>query len=238
MGTGIAEIITLPICTTKTRFQTNLEYKSINSVVKDIYKSEGLRGFYRSSFPAILSQILSTSFKYTVYQSLKKYNDSNTFTANAINGLFGAFLTSLITHPIDVIKVNQQMNTFVPKRYIQGGISAWYKGYSKTITKNAFGAVLYLPLYDKINFHLKNPFFSSFYTSIIATIILHPIDLFKVRHVGNQKNIYMINESVQQQNAKSNPYFKRVFRGLNLNLLRVVPHFTIAMTIAEEIRKR
>jgi hypothetical protein len=227
-STSIAEILTLPICTVKTRFQTNLHYTSISQVAKDIYTLEGMKGFYRSSSASLTSQVLTTSLKYTSYQALKKYNGSNTFIANALNGVLGGFITSLIVHPIDVIKINQQMNTFSPRSYMRGGLRTWYKGYTKTIAKNTFGSILFFPIYDTFKSYLHNPLTASFCTSIIATTLLHPIDLFKTRHIGNQKDVYMISNSKQP--------LKALFRGLHINLLRAVPHFTIAMTLAEKIK--
>ena len=73
IGTGISEIVTLPICTIKTNFQ-NTNSISIISTIKDIYLREGFKSFYKASFPAIFSQIFSTSSKYVLY----RYIDNNT----------------------------------------------------------------------------------------------------------------------------------------------------------------
>ena len=220
IGVGIAEFITLPICTAKTVFQTNLNHRSMIDVFKHIYQTNGLRGFYNASYVASSTQIIATSLKYTSYQFLKKYNNSNTFLSNAINGVVANISVSLVTHPLDVVRINQQLCTFNFNQYIKNP-TAWYQGYRFTLGKNIMGGIIYLPLYDLMNQRIMNPMLSGFTTAIIGTVIMHPIDLFKTRTIGNQSNIYIQN----------------IFRGLGINLARIVPHFTIMMTVIDWIKK-
>ena len=46
IGIGLAELITLPICTIKTNFQ-NSNKNSIMVVTKNFYKNYGIKGYYR-----------------------------------------------------------------------------------------------------------------------------------------------------------------------------------------------
>ena len=85
-GTAIAEIITLPLCTSKTYYQTNLEYNSIKDVYIKIYKTKGIFGFYNASFPAISSQIINTTTKFTFYHFIK--NQRKTTDKDLFNNIF------------------------------------------------------------------------------------------------------------------------------------------------------
>ena len=71
IGTLSAEIITLPICTIKTVYQNNHTHKSIKSTINHIIKNNGYRGFIQASPHAILSQLVSTSTKFSFYHKIK-----------------------------------------------------------------------------------------------------------------------------------------------------------------------
>jgi hypothetical protein len=266
-ATGIAEIITLPVCTLKTNFQ-NSSSTSIVETVKNIYTKEGVKAFYKASFPAITSQMFSTSTKYVMYKYLddrnffsslqphnqKGYHETKSnHSAKIVNGILSGILISLVTHPLDVVKINLQNVMFKsssydkPKVYsststsFHNKLKVYYQGYSKTLSKVIVGSALFFPLKDiysdffkkqqernhksKSNndaFHLSLK--SSFCSAITSTIIIHPIDYLKTRHIGNQ-TLY----------NGWNP--KIYYKGISLNLLRVVPHFTITMTLIDIMTK-
>ena len=67
IATGVAEIVTLPICTLKTVYQNTSSVSFVESA-KKIYITSGIKGFYKASVPAIMSQMFSTSSKYAFYR--------------------------------------------------------------------------------------------------------------------------------------------------------------------------
>jgi hypothetical protein len=83
------------------------------------------------------------------------------------------------------------------------GVYLLYRGYSKVLV----GSLLFFYLYDFINDKVSNAFISSFMSAI---------DYLKVKHVYNSSHTEIYKS-------------KLIFKGLSLNLLRVVPHFTIIM---------
>ena len=109
IGVIIAEIITLPICTVKTNFQTG-NFNNIKSAYNYIYQNYGIKGFYDAKLSAIASQTISTTSKFFFYNVIKDYRKTNSkdLINNAVNGAIGGILGSLFSHPIDVIKVEQQ----------------------------------------------------------------------------------------------------------------------------------
>ena len=219
-STALAEIITLPICTIKTQYQ-NTASNSIIGTFRDILKTEGFKGFYNASVPAILSQTFSTSSKYVMY----RYFEEKKYANKMINGMASGFFSSLVTHPIDSLKIHWQMRTpFLPE-YNKYGPSLFYRGYSKTFGKMMLSSSLFFPLYDylyqKSN---KNAIVASFGSALISTTTMQPLDYLKTRHIYNQPLYQGWNPAI---------YYK----GLSLNLLRVVPHFMIVMTSIDYLNK-
>lgn len=215
IATAVAEVTTIPLYTLKTNFQ-NTTADNIRQAFQSIWKSHGIKGFYNASGWAIGSQVLSTSSKYTLYRYLQPYTPNN-FVA----GCLGGILTSLMTHPIDVVKIHSQMHTpFLPELN-KVGPSIFYRGYSKSFSKSAVGSLFYYPLYDLFNTQLHNPTQAAILSAISSTIILQPFDYLKTRHVYNQQF-----------------HYTQLFRGLILNLFRVVPHFTITMVLIDHFKSR
>ena len=214
IATAIAEIVTLPLCTLKTNYQNT--HSSIRETIFNIWKHHGVRGFYRASFPAIASQVLTTTLKYTLYNQLKR--ECNTFAAGALSGI----LSSLVTHPIDVVKVHWQMATPLRPVFIREGCKFFYRGYKQTLIKTTCGSALFYPLFD-IFHEYTNAFLASVASAIVSTTLTQPIDYIKTRR--------MYGLSLNGWNIL--PYY----RGLSLNLGRVVPHFTITMTMIDYLKR-
>lgn len=231
VGTVFAEIITLPICTAKTNYQTNLQYKSMFDVYKNIFKTRGFYGFYSASLPAICSQVVSTSSKFTFYNYIKNYRNtqSNDIKNNVVNGAIGGICASMFSHPIDVVKIHQQNNISFMAELKKIGSPLIYRGYSKTLIRSIMVTSLIFPFYDFYKSKFANIFIASALSASTATIFLHPIDILKVRHISGQP-LYL-----NFGNAKDN--IKYYYRGIHINLMRVVPHFIITMFIAEKIKK-
>ena len=232
LGAGVAEIATLPICTVKTNFQNH--HLSIINTIKKIYHKSGIKGFYSASYPAIGGQIISSASKYTLYNGLTEFIP-NVFLAGAISG----FLSSLITHPIDVIKIYQQMNTPFYLDLRKEGPKLFYRGYSKTFIKATIGSSLFFPLFDTLkDYTLYIPKFAhgkfcqrnevslplaALGSALISTSIMQPIDYMKTRQVyGNSIKLGF------------NPI--NYYRGYGLNLTRIVPHFVIMMLTLEAVK--
>lgn len=225
IGTLGAEIITLPICTVKTIYQNNPMHKSIGYTVKNIIETTGYKGFIQASPHAVLSQVISTSTKYTFYHKIKKFRqtDSNDLISNSFNGLVGGILGSFFSHPIDVWKNYVQRNeyfnwkSFNPKLY--------YQGYTASIYKNAVLYSCLFPLYDYYKKKFNNVLISSVFTTMTVSAIIQPFDYYKtVKMAGTNVKFDMGN-------------IKQFGRGFNLMLLRSVPHFLITMGITEKIKK-
>ena len=228
LSASIAEIITLPICTIKTNYQ-NTNSSSIVSTTKNIYNSKSIRGFYNSSVPAVCGQAFSTSSKYTLYRYFESIEGeySKKYYVKILNGLAAGITSSLITHPIDTMKVSLQMgNSFSSymSEFRQLGAKLIYRGYSKTFIKVLSSAAFFLPIYDIIRSKQYNPFVSAFLSAVISTTIMHPVDYLKTRHIANLPLFHGYNPIT---------YYK----GYSLNLARIVPHFILMMYFIDRFER-
>ena len=232
IGTAVAEIITLPICTIKTNYQTHLHYKSIFHTYKNIMNTYGIRGFYSALYSSLFSQVASTATKFTFYSYIKNLRNTQQkdIKNNILNGAIGGIMSSIIVHPTDVCKVHQQNNMSFINELRKIGPSLMYRGYSKSLAKNIFLTALIYPFYDFYTATFSNFFIAAILSSITVTLILHPIDYLKIRHISGQ-NLYLDYSSIPI-------YFKYYYRGLHINLIRIIPHFMITMFITENIKKK
>ena len=224
-ATLTAELLTLPICTVKTVYQTG-SFTNPREAIRYIWQNYGLKGFYRASVPAVAAQIFSTASKYHFYRYLEdKDNNEKTHLRSIKNGIISGIGVSLVTHPLDVVRTLRQRGDKL--RLQPSLLTLPYRGYSKTFGKTFIGSCLYFPLYDMFQHTMdyKHPSVSSFLTAVIATTIMQPLDYLKVRHISNL-SLYDAGWQLQ-----------RYFKGLPLNLARVVPHFMIIMTATEYLKR-
>lgn len=222
LSAGIAEVVTIPVCTTKTVYQTNVLHQtnSITQTFKKIYEKGGIKAFYKGTTPAFTAQILTASLRITFYEYLIRNQQLPFFVA----GVVSAVLVTVITHPLDVVRIVWQTSA---ASNTTGKLPFIYTGWTKSFYKAVIGGATFLPLRSFIK--EKNPNLTSFQinllTAIISTTIITPIDYFKTAVIGNNK--------ITSKDIMKNP-----FKGLSLNLLRVVPHFTIMMTVFDFLIKK
>ena len=172
-----------------------------------------------ASIPAISGQVFSTSSKYVIYRYLEDHKYNNKFA----NGCIAGIISSIITHPLDVIKIHVQMRTPFISELKHNGLSLFYRGYSKTLSKVCVASSLFFPLNDTYLQMTENALVASFYSAVTSTIIMHPVDYLKVRH------IYGLPLYDSKLNIIS--YYK----GIGINLMRTVPHFMIVMSIIDKL---
>lgn len=222
IGTLTAEILTLPICTIKTVYQNNMSI-TLGQTITNIIQKSGYKGFIQASLPAILSQVISTSTKYSFYNYIKnkRATDSSDIINNSLNGMLGGVFGSMFSHPVDVWKNYSQRNEKFPWTSFNPKI--YYQGYSASIYKNIVLYSCLFPVYDFYKIKFDSVYLSSIATTLTVSIIIQPFDYYKtVRMTG------II--------TKEHLEIKNFFRGFNLMLFRSIPHFLITMVITEKVK--
>lgn len=241
---GCAEFAVLPICTVQTVYQNNSSLKSIRSAFSLISKERGWRGFYSGGFWAVSSQMLSTCSKYYLYRFFTKQSGSTKkeILINMRNGALSGFCSSLITQPFDFFKLNLQMlnginvttgvseKTHFLNKFIHANkssiLTSMYRGYSKTMIKAICGNMLYFPLYDMCGHYIPSTLGAAATSATISSILLHGLDFIKRRHIA----------STETWKLGWNPL--RYYRGFSISLMRIVPHFTLQMSLIEYLTQR
>jgi hypothetical protein len=221
IASSIAEICTLPICTVRTNY-INLSKsdpnKTIKQIIKTAYINHGIRWFYSSKFSAIGGQVLSTTSKYTLYNYLSTNNPikSDKYLHNVTNGIIVNILTSLITHPLDYIKINKQMgcivNNFNP--FI-------YKTYGPNLSKAILSGAVCFPIYDLTKYYTNDSIISGLSSAVISTAVIQPLDYLKIRRIYGLKFDNIGN----------------LYTGYTLYLIKIVPCFMITMIMTEKIKQ-
>lgn len=237
-GTVVAEIATLPICTAKTQYQ-NTHSPSLWNTMKSMYISGGISSFYRASLPAITSQTFSTCSKFVMYKWLResKFQLSEWTSINRVaHGLIAGVTASFCTHPIDAVKVHWQMGKAFAPVVRQNGFKVLYRGYSKTFGKILLSSTLVFPLYETFMDQTHSPLLASASSAAISTCAMQPFDYLKTRQLyGND-----LKEKSESIRARMSWYRHNVltcYKGLHINLLRIVPHFAITMCVQEYIKE-
>ena len=230
IGTTCAELITLPICTVKTIYQTQTSL-SAKQICINLYKTKGIKGFFQASQAAILSQVLSTSSKYYLYHKIKDFRqtDPNDLISNSLNGALGGLGGSIFSHPFDVWKNHLQRSTNLPNF----NIKTLYSGYSGSIIKNIVLYSLLFPVYDFYKLHMPNQIIASISTTLTCSIVTQPLDYYKTVLMGHTLNKH-INpfRGGNKFIGWTNPY-----KGFVLMITRSIPHFMISMAITDNIKK-
>jgi hypothetical protein len=225
IGTLVAEVVTLPLCTIKTIYQNN-KTLTIPETVHSIIKTQGVKGFFTASTPAIITQVLSTSSKFTLYEKIKhiRKTEKSNVLDNSINGVISGLSGSLITHPFDVWKNFTQRNENYWLHLKHSGSKSTgsliktglYQGYTGSIGKNIALYSSLFPLNDFYKSKFNSIYISAPLTTLTVSLIVQPFDYYKVVKVAG--------------NLPSQP-----FRGFTLMLARSIPHFTITMLITDWI---
>lgn len=248
LATAGAEIATIPICTIKTVYQTSNQTSSqqmtIRRTIQNIYRNHGLWGFCKSGFPAMSGQILTTMGKYSSYQYLNQNYPNN---PKVVNGVLSGLAVSLLSQPFDWARITLQQNKRLISEFKSSGSAFFYRGYSKTFLKTFISSSFFYPLYDYIKNKYDNPHLASGLAALTATMFMHPFDYIKTRHIAGEKWFHGYSYYDMR------PYYKglnvnllrvlphsiitinlqQYYKGLSLNLLRVVPHFIITMNLIE-----
>jgi len=220
---GIAEVLTLPICTIKTNYQ-NTTNINISQTIRAIWQRGGIREFYKAATPAVGGQMVSSASKYFLYRRIES---NHFFGDNILNkmicGSMSGILSSIVTHPLDTIKIHRQMKKPFGLDLKKEGLGLFYRGYNKTFAKILFSAALFFPIYDLCYEQTTSPMVSAFTSALISTTLMQPIDYFKTREIYG---LPLYNKNVGM-------YFK----GLELNLMQVIPHFMIMMCAIEYLQR-
>lgn len=233
-----SELSVVPICTVQTVYQTQRDLHKSSSrhtiprVIRDLYRQHGgYRAFFNASASAILSQMASTGSKFTLYELVKNWRDTqkSDLANNMINGALAGTLAVFITQPFDVLKnYHQRQLSIIPD--IKRNPLILYRGMNQSFAKSILLISTLYPVNDffrsRMTKYNDSPVaLAAFATTIAISPIIHPIDLLKRRAMAGEK-LWM----------GWNPV--NYYRGLFINWCRAMPHFVVTMVTIDLIKNK
>ncbi|KAG2212539.1 hypothetical protein INT46_010020, partial [Mucor plumbeus] len=124
-----------PFDSIKTRLQTQ-HYDSIAACIKQTYKEEGVRGFFRGVLPPLITVSIIKSISFSVYENSKVFCkshypaifDQNTMlstmgVSTLAGSVSGAFI-AMLSCPFELVKVQKQLEfLLLQTSSISGGVT-------------------------------------------------------------------------------------------------------------------
>jgi len=165
---GIAGIVgttcIFPLDMIKTRLQASGQYGSIAykgplDVVKRLYASEGIRGFYRGLGANLVGVTPEKAIKLAVNDQCREYfqqpDGSITLVHEIISGATAGFTQVVATNPMEIVKLRMQLQSQLPLEQQKGaigvvkdlGFSGLYRGVVATWARDVPYSMIFFPVY-------------------------------------------------------------------------------------------
>jgi solute carrier family 25 protein 38 len=172
-----AGLILMPMTVIKVRYESNLyAYKSILGAGQDIFKTEGLRGFFSGVGATAIRDAPYAGIYVLFYEQLKKrlslmsqrvpvaeelrvsMKGTTSASINFASGILAAGLATAITNPFDAIKTRIQLQ---PRRYHnmlhagrkmirEDGIKSLFDGLCLRMGRKAISSALAWTVYEEL----------------------------------------------------------------------------------------
>ncbi len=150
----IGGVLTNPLLVLKTRRQAAIlkgKETSYLGMTKDIYRNEGLPGFYKGLASTFVFNV-KFGLQFPLYDAIKERSESVAIAS------FGAkFVTSTMFYPFDLVRVNQRnsekrLSTLDSMKHIYrlSGVRGFYNGVSLYVLLTAPNFIIMMVAYDKL----------------------------------------------------------------------------------------
>jgi solute carrier family 25 carnitine/acylcarnitine transporter 20/29 len=261
--TGIQYGITIvvvgqPFDTVKTKMQAQEEYKNktLTQSMKEIFKKEGIKGFYRGGTSIVIGSSLYRSTQLSVFEAVHSRFDKK----NLKNKNYEKFFTYVIPHtmglemrtvaagfacgigravvecPFEFIKVRKQT---------EKKINLWnlYQGIKPLTLKNSLMIGFGMCMLDSIRRntnawnHSYGLFLASGFCTLFSHLIIWPIEVFKNYYMASDmKDVKTIN-NLFKSNIAIHGVFGGIFRGALPGLISTVMRNGLALIIFQKTQR-
>uniref|UniRef100_A0A060T585 Mitochondrial glycine transporter n=1 Tax=Blastobotrys adeninivorans TaxID=409370 RepID=A0A060T585_BLAAD len=164
---GFVGFLTMPVTVIKVRYESNVHnYSSIASAIKDVYRVNGVRGFFSGFAVTFVRDAPYAGLYVLFYEKCKdilnvltgKRTTGSSMAINSASAAVSATLATTITAPFDTIKTRVQIdpvkypNVVVSTRLIvqQGGFKALFHGLSLRLSRKALSAGISWCVYEEL----------------------------------------------------------------------------------------
>ena len=231
LGSIITTLFVTPMDTMKVRQQ--MKNLSGRTVIRDIYKNEGLFAFWKGFTPTILMSIPANVIYYVSYDYLKDYlNQSFSIaTSSLIAGATARSTVVMLGSPFELLRTRLQAEKKLT------GVTTWkvlikeakvdfrmlFRGAVPTLYRDIPFSAIYWSLYEVINPDKSN-FWNNFtcgcISGIVAATATIPFDVAKTRRQVSHDSIGMI---TLMRTMVKNEGISVLYSGLLPRLAKVAP---------------
>ncbi|XP_023738414.1 uncharacterized protein LOC111886407 isoform X1 [Lactuca sativa] len=259
--------ITHPLDVLKVRLQMQLVGQrgpliGMGQTFVEVVKKEGTRSLYLGLTPALTRSVLYGGLRLGLYEPCKNFcelafESTNIFMKIASGAVSGAFAT-LLTNPVEVLKVRLQMNPNARRGAInelqkivrKEGVTALWKGVGPAMARAGALTASQLATYDEFKRVLmkRTPLEEGFYlhlmsstiAGLVSTLITAPMDMVKTR--------LMLQRESMSDGAYKNGFHctykvlitegpRGLYKGGFAIFARLGPQTTITFILCEKLRE-
>ncbi|XP_067211306.1 mitochondrial 2-oxodicarboxylate carrier isoform X2 [Linepithema humile] len=241
---GFVEVCIMhPMDLVKTRFQLQVKtmnldplyYTGIRDCMTKMYKTEGVRAFWKGILPPIIVE--------TPKRAVKTFSCA---------GFFAGVTEAILVNPFEVVKVKLQSNrkhikespsTFAVTKEIVSkyGLNGLNKGLSATIMRNAVFNSFYFGFYHSVKGYIpvkEEPWLEfltkvaiGFVSGTVASCLNIPFDVAKSRIQGSQDGTQYKGTIKTMHIVYKREGFKALYKGLVPKVLRLGPGGAIMLVV-------
>ena len=235
---------------------------ALTCIIKNIYKEDGIKGFYKGNGSNIVRCLPVYTIKFTVNDKIRQFMlkpgqtvRDLTFKQAIIAGFISGFVQDIVTYPLDLIRTriatsNVTYNGIAHciKSTIQNeGFRGLYKGLPVSIITCTPYVGLQMSLYDyfkntiSIDNNTTKSLLSGAMAGIVAQTITYPGDTIKRQMQLNGSDVNIATYRSCTHCFKQ--IYKRegiagLYRGLHLNMIRCMPEVAIQMWAYDWFKKQ
>ncbi|PVU86772.1 hypothetical protein BB561_006564 [Smittium simulii] len=260
-----AAVFTHPMDLLKVRLQTNIGSKaSIGKVVSEIFRVQGVSGFYRGLSAALLRQASYSTVRFGIYEKLrgkmKRSDGSVSHLASMVSGIVGGAVGGVFGNPADVANVRMQNDGSLPanqKRNYKNifdaltrmareeGYKSFFVGLGPNVTRGMVVTMSQVAFYDIFKStlvgygmspeNISTHLSSSLLAALLTTTVTNPIDIAKTRIMNSKGREYTGMINTIVSMVKNEGSLS-LFKGWAPSLLRLGPHTILVFVFLEQYK--
>jgi solute carrier family 25 (mitochondrial folate transporter), member 32 len=254
----VSTLLLHPMDVLKVKMQITETRPLLKQITTNIYRNQGLIGFYRGISPSMAGSCLSWGIYFYLYQSFKNTFDTTKqlsplehLSASGLAGL----ITALFANPLFVIKTRMITQTRQDgyKSLLHGfktiykneGVPGLYRGLVPAMFGVSHGAIQFM-FYEQMKIYTSDSPTMLEYTvlasisKVIATVLTYPYQTLKSRLQTESKYLTKEYSGVMMtvRNIYGGEGFRGFYKGLGINLVRVLPGTIVTFGVYEFCAKQ
>ncbi|CAD5224395.1 unnamed protein product [Bursaphelenchus xylophilus] len=263
-GAGGA-MVTHPLDLIKVHLQTQQTKIALPTLVKQVYRSDGISGFYNGLTASVLRQMTYSLSRFAVYEGVKKQVDDGKgpmpfYQKVALAGFSGA-IGGFVGQPADLVNVRMQNDMKLPaaerrnykhafdgiyRIHTEEGFKVLFNGVTMCVARAVLMTIGQLSFYDQVKQVLMAKFnapdtvythlFSSFLAASAATVLTQPMDVLKTRMMNAKPGEFKGPVDCFIFTAKTGP--TAFYKGFVPAFVRLAPHTILMLVFFEQLRLR